>query len=222
MKAKKMKLIRKTGFSILAVILVIVAVIVAIGLWALSGSSNTSNSSDSATNIAVSSILNDSSAIKLQWDTLLINSADSNKIKFDPTDSTSENNVFNLNNGIAQPSVNSKVIREGAASPEGLWVYSKSLSVNSNANPDNVIVLAGIKDTVCKELNKQINNSDTTPVATSMNFGSSYVLGATKSNPNTAVVVDFPSVGVTQQWNMGCIAGGTPDSNLFYRVLKMN
>ena len=79
-----MQINNQKGFSILAVILVIVAVVVGIGVWAFSGQTNTTNNSNNTVDVALAAFLQDSVAIKLSYDQLIINGANPNNIVFLP------------------------------------------------------------------------------------------------------------------------------------------
>lgn len=216
---------RKNGFSILAIILVIVAVIVAIGIWALSGSTNTDNTNNSVSDLTVSALINDTNSIQTAFDMATISGGQSpNEITYLPG-VPSENNLLNGATGITSPIPNGKALRSDATEPEGVYVFTKTLYVNSNGAPEIAIMLGGVKDSVCKKINMQINNASSTdliPTAGTMSYGYTFVQGATKANPNSTVIVDLHSNGITQDWTSGCIGGANPDNNLFYKVLKMN
>jgi|GEM_PF-2710432 hypothetical protein len=215
------------GFSILAVILVIVAVIVAIGVWALSGESNTSSSSSSSAKIASSAILNNASSLKLAFDTAVISGATAATITFQPN-IPSSTNMLDPNNGINLPKENANIFKADYIEPNGVWTFSKTFYtlLGSPGQPETVVLLAGIKDTVCKELNKNVNGSDFIPTYPPFNTSEQFVTGSTASNPNTSVQVDFSSGGTDTnalQWEMGCIKGANGnDNNVFFRVLKIN
>lgn len=211
----------KNGFSILAIILVIVAVIVAIGVWALSGSANTSNSGSASNDIAVSTLLNDSSALKLAWDTLIINGESPQNITMVVGDNSTYN-MLNSNTGTEQHQVNPKALRSDFAEPEGMYVLAKNYAVNSNGSYDYTLVVAGIKDSVCTKINQQINGTDTIPKSASVPNSAGFVTGATKANPMTNVAIDFHSQTLANDWGVGCVGTANPDNNVFYRVLKMN
>jgi len=221
---KNLNLQKQNGFSILAIILVIVAVIVAIGVWALSGKTNTSNSGDSSVSIMASTIVNDSSSIKLAYDTL--NIAGVSNIIFMPNQ-TGQNNMLDPVNGITSSKANPKSINSDLGEPMGTWVYSKNFGTTLGpSNPDTAILLPGVKDGVCKAINKTLFGSDTIPEygpATGANF---FVNGATVANPNTTQAIDFSSAGVQMNsltWDMGCIRSpGSTDQNVFFKVLKVN
>jgi type II secretory pathway pseudopilin PulG len=218
-----MRLKKRNGFSILAIILVIVAVIVAIGVWALSGTSNTSSASSSTSDIQVSALMNDTSAIKLAFDELIINGASDTSIVFVPNALSTPQapNVLDTVNGIAMPRPSSKMIRDDATEPNGIYVYSKTFATGSQYK--KAILLAGLKDSVCSGINKSLNGDANIPKYGSINDSQGFVTGATASNPNSNVVIDFSSNGLSafSGWTIGCIAGaGASDNNMFFRVLK--
>ncbi|MCU6498205.1 hypothetical protein LPN04_10415 [Rugamonas sp. A1-17] len=221
-----MKINKKNGFSILAVILVIVAVIVAIGVWALSGQANTNDSSKSAT-IAASSIINESASIKLAFDKIIINGdATKQNVIYKPTVQDKANildptNGINLSNG-GKGLIDSVSITN--------YVYDKNaliLGAGSNSKHDAVILLAGVKDAVCKEINAQLNGAaltDTIPTFGPVQDYAGFIAGASATDPNTSVQLDFSQAAGTNalNWsNGGCIRGANfyDGNNVFYRVL---
>lgn len=219
---KKLNIKNKNGFSILAIILVIVAVIVAIGVWALSGKTNSNSSGDSATSIMASTIVNDSLSIKLAYDTLNIKGI--SNIIFMPNQN-GDNNILDPVNGISVSKANPQAINKDLGEPMGTWVYSKNFGTGlAPSNNDIAILLPGVKDSVCKQINKTLHGSDTIPEygpATGANF---FVAGATVANPNTTTAIEFASAVTTRDltWDIGCIkpqAGA--DQNLYFKVLKV-
>jgi hypothetical protein len=221
---KTLKIKRKNGFSILAIILVIVAVIVAIGVWALSGKTNTSNSGDSGNSIMASTIVNDSMSIKLAYDTLNISGV--SNIIFVPNQAGA-NNMLDPVNGITAYKASAQAINKDQPDPMGTWVMSKTFGTNlSPSNPDTAILLSGVKDTICKNINKTLHGSDTIPEYGPATGAQFFVNGATVANPNTTQAIDFASGGVqvnSLTWDIGCIKPpGAIDQNLFFKVLKIN
>jgi type II secretory pathway pseudopilin PulG len=219
-----MKIKKKNGFSILAIILVIVVVIVAIGMWALSGKTNTSNTGDSSNSVLASTIVNDSSSIKLQYDTLAINGQ--SNIIFMPGQSA-QNNILDPVNGIEFPNVPSKAINTDlGGAPTGIWVLNNAFNSNLGpSNPDTAIIVSGLKDGVCKAINKTLYGSDTIPEYGPASGAPFFTYNATSTNPNTTQSIDFPSGGVgvnSITWDMGCIRSpGSTDQNAFFRILKI-
>ena len=220
---KTLNIKKKNGFSILAIILVIVAVIVAIGVWALSGKTNSNNSGEGSNSILASTIVNDGSSIKLAFDTLTIKGV--SNIIFVPNQS-GENNVLDPVNGITAYKASAQAINKDQPEPMGTWVYSKNFGTTiSPSNPDTAILLSGVKDSICKTINKTLHNVDSIPEygpATGANF---FVAGATIANPNTTTAIDFNSAVGTRDltWDTGCIKPpGATDQNLFFKVIKIN
>ncbi len=217
----------KNGFSILAVILVIVAVIVAIGVWALSGESNTSSSSSSSAKIAASAIINNASSIKLAYDTAVINGASPASITFMPNVAGSTN-ILDPVNGINLPKESANIFKADYLEPNGIWTLNKNFYaiLGSPGQPEIAVTLAGIKDSVCQEINKNVNGSDFIPVYPPFNNSEQFVVGSTASNPNTTTQIDFSTGGTdtnSLSWELGCIKGANAnDNNVFYRVLKIN
>lgn len=225
------KLSKEKGFSILAVILVIVAVIVAIGIWSLSGQSNSSTASDKTVDVQISGILNDANAIKLAFDNLIINGASSSSIVFTPNvaSTASAPNVLDPINGITLPKVNPNLIRDGATEPEGIWVYRNNIVPPSGVGtgvPTSIILLAGVKDTICQKMVSNLYNNPITPYRSGTAGSSVLVLGATYANPNsTQTNMMFSGSGNNSSSGrtLGCIrasAGGV-DNNIIYQILAI-
>lgn len=220
---KTIKTNSQAGFSILAVILVIVAVIVAIGVWALSGQTNTSTSGNSSADIQAASIANDASAIKLAFDTMVINGASPDNIIFKPND-TSSNNVLSIANLGQLPRPNSNAIRQDAVAPDGVWTYSKNVAASSigTSAPDFVILLSGVKDSVCQRINNSLYGDPTIPTYTGIAISDGFTSGSSTLNPNTTVALDFEGHGLPSLgWGSGCFKpSGKTDHNVYFRVLK--
>lgn len=219
-----MKLKKKNGFSILAIILVMVVVIVAIGMWALSGQSNAQASSDSNSTVLATTIVTDSSSIKLAYDTLAI--AGESNIIYMPNQN-GKNNILDPVGGMSVPSVPANAINTDlGGAPTGIWVLSNNFNSNLGAsNPDTAILLSGLKDTVCKSINKTLYGNDNIPEYGPASGAPYFTSGATVSNPNTNQALDLTSGGVqvsSLTWNMGCIRSpGSTNQNAFFRILKV-
>lgn len=216
---------KQQGFSILAVILITVGIIVAIGAWSLSGQSNISNTNN--INIQASSIASDTNSIKLVYDALLYKGANVSDITFKPNiASTVVNpNILDPSNGITMPKVSSDVIRLGATIPEGMWVYNPTgfygKKVGTTA-ADPVMLLAGVKDSVCFELNKSLYGIYGAPGVAAFD-SASFVSGATETNPITTTSLNInTNYGLDASgWLIGCITTmENPDNNIIFRVLK--
>lgn len=217
-----MIIIRKNGFSILGVILVVVAIIVAIGIWALSGQANTSENSANVKPLA-SAILNDSSSIKSRFDTILIDGGSANNVIFKPTVQDA-NNILDPNKGISNPS-QGKALIDGVALPN--YVYNKNTNFTGlSGKHDIVIMLAGVKDSVCKEINSQVNGTTDIPVFAPIGDYYAFISGASASDPNSNVQLDMTTAVATNglNWSIGCIRGASTydGNNVFFRVLKVD
>lgn len=219
---------KQKGFSILAVILVIVAVIVAIGVWSLSGQTNTSNASNSSSDILASSIANDGASIKLAFDTLVINGASPTSIVFiPPTTATTAPNMLDVVAGIQLPKPNAKTVRQGSTVPEGMWIYAPntfSAKTIGSSSIDKLIVIAGVKDSVCQRINNTLYGSTTIPPSgiTDVNALFSDV---TAANPTTMASSFSLATSTTTAdgWTSGCLStGGIADKNLYFKVLQAN
>lgn len=212
---------KQHGFSILGVILVIVVIIAAIGVWAMSGQTNTSTSTSSTADVLASSLISDSSTIKLAYDTLVVGGSSANTITFSP-DPAATDNVLDPIKGAGLMKAPARAIREGATEPDGIWVYTKTLAAQvGTSQTDIAVVLAGVKDSVCKRVNFSVSGSEDIPSYTGKTTSASFVTGATAGNPNSSVALDFGNNGVAANgWTYGCVKGSGADQNLFFRVLQ--
>lgn len=220
---KKINSSAQKGFSILSVILILVVIIAAIGIWALSGSTNTSGASSGGAKIQASSILNDSSSIKLAFDSLIINGTHKDSITY-----ALDGSVNSMLTGMAAPTVSANSFKSDAFGSEGYFVHSKvvGLNITNDNNQHPVIMLAGLKNSVCEQLNSDLHGTTQIPVYASFTDARQFTAGATRDNPNTTAPVDFKSNGlgaghITENWTQGCISGtNTTDSNLYFRKLN--
>lgn len=221
---KKINLNKKNGFSILAIILVIVAVISAIAVWALTGKTNTNNSGDSSNSVLASGIIQDTSSFKLAYDTLVINGT--SNIVFVPG-LAAANNMLDPKTGVEYASAAPNAIRSGATAPEGKWVYMTNFySANGPSQADPAVVLTGVKDSVCQQINKTLYGSTYVPAFTPITSSAAVVSGATVAAPTSSTTIDFNSVTEfkTIFWTAGCFASNAnlPDNNIVFKILKIN
>lgn len=206
---KKINLIKKSGFSILAVILVIVAVVVAVGVWAVSGESNVSNTSKLSTDIAIEGMLNDVNVLKGSIQEYTLKNGTTKPL--DLTDFTFD-----------RMKVNSKILRVGATANEGRVVINSSAFFGSligqPSNPDTTILVGGLTDVACKKINQKIYGIDTIPTTTPTSAtSSSFVSASTKGFSFNDILLDsFTGVG---GWDKGCFnIRGLADNNVFFMI----
>lgn len=221
---------KQQGFSILAVILVIVVVIVAIGVWALSGQTNTSNAGNNTSDIQATSIINDSAAIKLRFDSLTISGSTPSSIVFIPNTASTASapNMLDPATGLQVPKPNVNAIKTGATVPVGIWVYNpnnfqgRSIGTIAGDIFDHTIILAGVKKTICEKINYTLYGSTSIPVMAMAN-SDSFVTGATVAAPTTNAATYVSSIAEPAGWMIGCLATTAGvDDNVFFRVLRAN
>lgn len=216
---------KQRGFSVLAVILITVSVIVALGVWSLSGQSKVSTSNNLT--IQAASIASDTNSIKLVYDALLYKGANVSSIVFQPnTVSTTVNpNILDPSNGITIPKIGEGILRIGAMIPEGIWVYNPTGFYGKNvgtAAADPVMLLAGVKNSVCFELNRSLYGINGAPNVDSFD-SASLVRNATETNPTTNANLNLNNNYAIDSsgWLVGCVSTlGSPDNNVIFRVLK--
>lgn len=217
---------KQKGFSILAVILVIVAVIVAIGVWAMSGQSNTSQNSSNKNDILAAAIVQDGAMYRLQFEKYRIEGKATSDVTFQPgiANTTPFPNILDPVNGVALTTVNKGAIRDGATTPEGMWVFMPTLEGNDFAD-FNAVVVAGVKDDVCKSINKIVNGKALLPnLAAALSNSKSLVVDATVANPieETSGYVGFdPIIYPNFNSKEGCLKFGTAaDQNIYFNTLR--
>lgn len=220
---KRLNYKNNKGFSLLAIILVIISVIVVIGVWSMSASPNISNNLNNGLDIQANNIINDSNAIKLSYDNLKNSGVDISTIVFIPnTDSTvAAPNILDPATGITVPTVDPKSVRVGASTTvEGRWVYAKAFGAeNVNGTRVNAIVIAGLKNDVCKRINYAITGSEFVPTRYSDIRDGVYVIGATAAKPMTSSGISiFNPVVIATNWKRGCVSTSNivPDNNVYF------
>jgi len=221
---KQMKLSNKQGgFSILGVVLVVVAIVGALGAWSMSGQTNTSSSTSATGDIMASGIVNDGSAIKTAFDTLLVNGAAAANITFTPASTDAVNDILNTTNGIQKPMLNSNAVINSTF-PNGNWIYKKTGFKGNGvgtAADDQVIVAIGIKDSVCGQINSRMYGSTAIPASGLAN--TAFDTGATVAAPSSTNAADVSAVAGVAGWTSGCVSTTTgADNNVYFRVLKAN
>lgn len=207
-----MKSNKSKGFSILAVILVIVAVIVGIGIWALSGQTNTSNYSENNLNIAVSALINDSATLKTEYDRIVINGGD-------PTKAADQNEVFIYNNvftfALTLPVNNNIIKKDSNYLDQGYWLLGSVVGNNvGTVAPDPALVILGVKQDICKQINKNLYGTTNIPTTTISN-----PIASSGRNP-IFYSPDISALTATSGWLQGCV--GTDrgiDANMFFRIV---
>lgn len=223
--------IRKdSGFTVLSIILIIVAIIVSIGTWSFSGQANTSTSSSLA-NVQAESIVKDAANIKLAYDKLILNGANYKNIIFMPnvSSTSSQPNVFDPVDGIAQPKVNKNFFSKAAdgiydrGEPYGIWTYSKTFAapyIGDRLIYDPSILLAGLKDQICQQINLNLYGTTDIPLISGVAYASNFISGSTINNPNTTIPIASIFTPESMYRSQGCIRGNIPGENLYYLVLK--
>lgn len=213
---------KQGGFSILGVILVVVAIVGVLGVWAMSGQTNTSSASTSSADVMGSSIVNDGSAIKATFDTLLVNGSAATSITFIPAQAGT-NNMLDPTNGIQKPNPNSNAL-VNTTFPNGAWIYKPSGFKGNGigtAADDQVIILGGIKDGVCQQLNNRLYGATTIPASNLAN--TAFTTGAAAATPTSTNASDVSAVAGVSGWMAGCVTTTNgADNNVYFRVLKAN
>lgn len=213
---------KQGGFSILGVILVVVAIVGVLGVWAMSGQTNTATAASSAGDVMASSIVNDGSAIKATFDTLLVNGAAASSITFIPA-TAGANNILDPSTGIQKPIPNANAVTN-TTFPNGAWIY-KSAGFKGNgigtSSDDQAIIIAGVKDGVCEQINNRLYGATTIPA--SGLASSAFTTGATAGAPSSTNASDLSAVAAVAGWMAGCVTTtGGADNNVYFRVLKAN
>lgn len=221
---------KQLGFSILSIILIIVAIIIVIGVWALSGNSNAS-SNKSSIDIQSSSIINDGLAIKLAFDTLITQGASPTNVRYKPnTIGTLEApNILDTINGISAPKPNIKSIRSSnLTASDGIWILGSmninGLGLNGVSDFEQVILLTGVKDSVCQSINQTLHGSAFIPATNFSNssvFVSNFMNPINANNPNSNVAMQILDMTSITSWMNGCLAAANnlTDHNMYYQVL---
>lgn len=222
-----MHIVKKNGFSILAVILVIVCSIVAIGIWTLTGQTNLTKFTTNITETQVAAVMNEAQAIKQTYDQFLYNGASVNNIVFIPNQAHNPT-VFNLldpKTGVSlNLKINPKILKDGYTLPAGMWVYNPTGYRGHNVGTslgDPIILFSGIKLDICKAINKSIYGSPA--VLTTFEYGTSesIVAGATINNPTSTVSINGGFSPLNNNWTKGCFnLSGNLDDNVYFQVLK--
>lgn len=226
MKQTMKSYVKQTGFSILGVILVVVAVVGVLGVWAMSGQTNTSNAASSASDVAAAGIANDGSAIKATYDTVLVNGSAAGSVTFiaDPANGgyASTNNILNPTTGIQKPVSNANMFTN-TTFPNGAWIYQTGIKGNGigTTAAEAAIVVTGLKDGVCQQINNRSYGSTAIPASGLAN--TAFTTGATALLPSSSNAADISAVAGVAGWMSGCVTTlQGVDNNVYFRVLKAN
>lgn len=213
---------RQGGFSILGVILVVVAIVGVLGVWAMSGQTNTSTAATSAGDVMASSIVNDGSAIKATFDTLLVNGSAATSITFIPA-TAGASNMLDPTSGIQKPNPNANAV-VNTTFPNAAWIYKgagfKGNGIGTVAD-DQTMILGGIKDGVCGQINNRLYGSTTIPASALAE--TAFTTGATAAAPSSTNASDLSAIAGVAGWMAGCVTTTAGvDNNVYFRVLKAN
>lgn len=226
MKVVKKMVKQQKGFSVLSILLLMVGVITAISVWTMSGQTNVSNTNNSTADVLAASIFNDSSSIKLSFDSLVINGASPSKIVFMPPGTmTSSPNMLDVMYDIQLPKPNVNALKANSLAPHGMWIYApNALSINNigTNTSDRLAIIAGVKDSICKRINNTLYGLNSIPVSNIPSL-EALLTDVTKENP-TSSSSGFTLTNIADGWTSGCIAvsNGIVDHNFYYRVLHAN
>lgn len=214
---------RQGGFSILGIILVVVAIVAVLGVWATSGQTNTSNSASAAGDVMGASIANDASAIKTSFDTLLVGGSSGASITFVPA-TAGASNMLDPTNGIQKPNPNANALIN-TTFPNGAWIYKSAgflgNAVGTQAGADQAVILGGIKDGICSQINMRLTGSAVIPPS-GLTLAA-IATGATADAPSSVAAADVSGVAGVLGWTSGCMTTTAGvDNNFYFRVLKAN
>lgn len=245
-----MKFINKKqkGFSVLAIILTIVAIIIALGVWMISGNSNTTSLGSMSSNVEATNIINQATSLQSAYSILQSKGYTTNNILVindsQSPDYLKENNIYNPNSSIEVPIISPKAFHADLKSTEGYWVFNfKGINIGGRANSNEpnavypAVLIAGIKDSVCKSINQSIKNNPTIPEANPGVTGSiltgagDVTLGATKNLPISNINIYLDPMGMYGKWSKGCFNANVlnqekdqivhaPDQNIYFHFLE--
>lgn len=221
-----MKYKKQQGFSILLVLLLSVMIIVAVTYWANSGKVNTSVNTGLDDTIAAT-LINQSTSLKISYDQILIQEAlhsniNSNIVFLPGVYSTlSAPNVLDPVSGSPYPIVPRGAVRSGGAFYEGIWIYNPKKfqgNLGDTASSDPALLVVGIKDNVCRALNKNISGKSTILSSGVSNYLPNDI---TVDNPTTAKVFNISFIPQNLNTTIGCFGTSIDDYNIFLRVVKI-
>lgn len=213
---------KQSGFSILIVLIAVVALIGALAAWLMSGQSNTSSTSTSGADVTGSSIVNDGISIKTAFDLLLVNGVSASNITFVPNTAGAAN-MLDTTSGISKPVPNANAV-SSVTFPSGAWIYNatgfKGNAIGTAA-VDQAMVVFGVKDAICAQINNRLRGSTAIPV--SGLAVATVTTGATAAAPTATGAADISAVAAVAGWDSGCMTTlEGADKNMFFRVLKAN
>lgn len=184
-------------------------------------STNSSSSSTSTVDVMGSSITDDAAAIKSAFDTMLANGASSTSITFIPA-TAGDSNILDPTTGIPMPVSNANAFLN-TTFPNGAWIYQSGLKgsgVGTTAAEISILV-PGVKDGVCQQINNRLYGSTTIPASGLAT--TAFTTGALESTPSSSNAADMSAVAAIGGWVAGCVTTTDgADRNVFFRVLKAN
>lgn len=237
---------QQKGFSIIAVLLIVVVIIIAIGIWAFSGSSSVGGLSERKSAIEAASIINDGNTIQTSYDALRLKGVSYTSIVFIPG-STNVNNMLHPTNGVPPVIPAATSLGTSLEPTEGYWIYNPKNLTGSNigyggiggpSDPhDPAIYLTGIKDSVCKSINKTLHKTDTIPKANAGLIGGPFfttgtiTADSTRQNPMSSINFTLNTVSGLSNWEKGCFGlqvanmstgnhDETQNHNVYFHILE--
>lgn len=205
------------GFAVLPLLLLAVIIGGALVAWAATSRSNTSAAQDGNNKVMASSIIDEGKSQEQTFTNLVTNGVVATSITYD---NTSGQGIFDPNVGIIKPIPQGNAMQPAASlgATEGFWVYNKQFKGNgigTQAGPDYVVTVGGIKNGVCSKINDVLYSlgSTTAPPAVAA-AESAFVGGATVATPVSTGSPDLSSTAAVLNWPAGCVQ--TSDGKYVY------
>lgn len=155
-----MKKFQGRGFAIGAVLLAIVLLAVVAGAIALGSRGSSSNAGDSTARVNAATIVQQSSNLRQGFDIMMARGTSINTITMN-TDATT---------GLFHPTVGgtqAQTVPAAAQSVASDWMLSivRIKGVGTDAGEDHAVIVVGLKDAVCRQINQTLTNRADVPTS---------------------------------------------------------
>lgn len=207
---------QQNGFAALTMILLVVVLMAIIGGVIAASRTNSQSTSGQSAKMFASSIVEQGNTLRIGFDQMMAKGSSVTSIVFNATDTNY--GLFNPTVGAASAqSVNASALLPTLTGNEGKWIYRPAKLIANGvgtAAADYAVVVGGLSQTTCQQVNLQMHNSVTIPAAGVAEVAF-YSAGAlTDSTDNTTAITDLSGVAGVLNWESGCVS--TSDATPVY------
>lgn len=219
---------RQRGFSVLSGMILAIIMLGSMAFFLAGQGVNTTFGATYSNSSKVSGLLASAGYINAGFDSVALNGTPLASVTFDSTTTTG---MFNPSTGGAAPQSLDPTLFGRSSSLDGYWIYRKNeiaLNTVGTASAEYTIMLSGLKQAICQQINTTLRGSSTIPVLT---INDATLVGTTVTSTSPTSVlgasVDLglaasfsPAVTTANPgWLNGCYASATASNYVYIHTL---